>query len=278
MLKIRTISTEDFPFAIRLTDTMDWNLVEEDFEFMTELEPDGCFVLLDDSERIGIATTISYDQIGWLGNVIVSERHRGKGAGTVLVKHSIDYLTNTGVETVGLYSYLERVPFYRRLGFKAYSEFIILNGTGFSTPVTVHPGISDEDVPEVINVDGLCFGTQRKKLLKPLLLDSSNLSYKSVEKGEMLGFIVTKIYGDTADIGPLVCKQGRSDAALDLIKCALNKLQNVKVSICIPEQESEIYNMLINSGFVENFRVVRMLYGDNIDQDCIYAAESLERG
>ena len=278
MLNLKTLSTEDFQFAIRLTDTMNWNLVKEDFEFMKELEPTGCFVLLDDLTRVGIATTISYDNIGWLGNVIISERHRGKGAGSFLVKHCIDYLINTGVETVGLYSYIERVPFYRRLGFKACSEFIILNGSGLSTSVKAYPKISNKDIIEAINLDNLCFGTSREKLLKPILLDSDNLSYKSVEKGEIFGFILTKVYGDTAEIGPLVCKKGRTDIAFDLIKCTLNALPNTRVSVCIPEQESEIYNMLLNFGFVEDFRTVRMLYGTPVYQDCVYVAESLERG
>ena len=278
MLNLKTLSAEDFQFAIRLTDTMNWNLVKEDFEWMTEIEPDGCFVIFDDLTRIGIATTISYGQIGWLGNVVVSEIHRGKGAGSVLVKHCMDYLINRGVETIGLYSYVERVPFYRRLGFKGYSKFVILNGNGLSASVKAYPEISNKDLSEVINLDGLCFGTERKKLLKPILLDSDNLSYKSVEKGRMLGFIVTKVYGGSAEIGPLVCEKGRSDIALDLIKCTLNALPNTKVSICIPEQESEIYNMLTNFGFAEDFRTVRMLYGTQIYQDCVYAAESLERG
>ncbi len=277
-MTLKTLSAKDFPFAVRLTDTMNWNLVEEDFEFMTKLEPNGCFVLLDGSKRIGVATTISYDQMGWIGNVIVSETHRGRGAGTVLVKHSINYLLDAGVKTIGLYSYLERAPFYGRLGFKAFSEFVTLKGHGLSTNCKVHEEISNQDIPEAIGLDGVCFGAARKKLLEPILLDSSNLSYKYEEKGELLGFIVAKIYGDTAEIGPLVCKKGRNDIAMNLIKCTLNALPDTKVSVCIPKRESEMYDTLSNSGFVEDFSTVRMLFGVQIDQDCIYAAESLERG
>lgn len=278
LLTLKTLSSRDFPFAVQLTDTMDWNLVEEDFEFMTKLEPNGCFVLLDGSKRIGVATTISYDQIGWIGNVIVSETHRGRGAGTALVKHSINYLLDAGVKTIGLYSYLERVQFYRRLGFKAFSEFITLRGHGVSTNCKVYEEISNQDIPEAIRLDSICFGATRKKLLEPLLLDSSNLSYKFEEKGKLRGFIVAKIYGYTAEIGPLVCKKGYTNIAIELIKCTLNALPNRKVSICIPKQESEICDALTNSGFVEDFSTVRMLFGVQIDQKCIYAAESLERG
>jgi len=75
-----------------------------------------------------------------------------------------------------------------------------------------------------------------------------------------------------------VCKKGHTDIANELIKCTLNALHGTKVSVCIPKRESEIYDVLTNSGFVEDFHTLRMLFGAQIDQDCIYAAESLERG
>ena len=92
MFHIKKMSSEDFAFGIRITDSMNWNLVEEDFELMTKVEPEGCFVLLQDSARVGIATTISFDKLGWLGNVIVTESCRKKGGGSFLVQQSLEYL------------------------------------------------------------------------------------------------------------------------------------------------------------------------------------------
>jgi predicted GNAT family acetyltransferase len=96
------MTTEDFGFATELANTMDWNMAIEDFQFMTSLEPGGCFVLFDDSKPIGIATCNSYGKVGWFGNLIMKEEYRGKGAGSQLVKHAIDYLHDKGVETIGL--------------------------------------------------------------------------------------------------------------------------------------------------------------------------------
>ncbi|MDH5702305.1 MAG: hypothetical protein OEZ12_06000, partial [Candidatus Bathyarchaeota archaeon] len=62
------MSFEDLKFAVQITDQMSWNFVEEDFKFMMELEPEGCFVLLYDSERVGIATAVCFGKIGWFGN------------------------------------------------------------------------------------------------------------------------------------------------------------------------------------------------------------------
>lgn len=279
MFHVKNMSAEDFGFAVRLTDTMGWNLVEEDFEFVMELEPDGCFVLLDDSERIGLATTISLGKVGWLGNVIVSKTHWERGAGSLLVRHSVKYLKNKDVETIGLYAYIDKVPFYRRLGFEYDSEFVVLKGRGSSSPAGARlREARKNDIREIIDLDRLCFGASRRKLLEPLLLDSRNLCYVSIEDGQVLGFVVAKVYEGMAEVGPLVCRQGCKDIAIDLLKATLNKLEGYEISMCVPEEESTILDTLMRLGFSEVFRVARMFYGAHIVNGCIYVAESLERG
>jgi len=279
MFHVKNMSVEDFAFAVRITDTMGWKLVEEDFGFMMALEPEGCFVLLYDSERIGIVTTVSFDKVGWLGNLIVNESHRKKGAGSLLVRHSVDYLTNKNVETIGLYTYVDRVPFYRRFGFEYDSEFIVLKGKGFSSPTGANlREARKEDIQEVIDYDHFCFGASRRKLLEPILLDPDSLCYMSIEDGRMLGYAVAKVYGEMAELGPLVCRRGRSDIAIDLLRATINRLEGFEVSICIPKKESTILNMLMMFGFSQKFRVARMFFGLPVVKDCIYVAESLERG
>ncbi len=279
MFLIKKMSAEDFSFAVHVTDTMTWNLSQEDFKFMTNLEPDGCFIIFDDSKKIGVATTISYNRVGWLGNVIVSEKYRSKGAGALLVKHSLEYLFNRGVETVGLYSYFDKVPLYRKLGFMSHSVFTVMKGNGLSNRIIKRPKeVTEKDVSQIIYFDRFYFGASRKKLLKPMLLDSKNLCFASFKDKKILGFIVAKTYGDTAEVGPLVCPQGCDNIAIDLLKSILDRLKGVKVSLCIPKEESLIIDILKKHGFKELFQVVKMFYGNTAGRNCIYIAESLERG
>ncbi len=126
MFKIKSLTTAEFGFAVELANTMDWNMAAEDFAFMASLEPDGSFLLLDDSKRVGIATCISYGKVGWFGNLIVDETSRRKGAGRMLVQHALDYLHAKGVETVGLYAYPQLKEFYGHLGFKPDIDFALL--------------------------------------------------------------------------------------------------------------------------------------------------------
>jgi ribosomal protein S18 acetylase RimI-like enzyme len=258
---------------------MNWNLVEEDFKFMRDLEPDGCFTLFGDSERIGLATTISFGKVGWLGNVIVSKKFREKGVGSLLVRHSMEYLTEKHVETIGLYSYTNEIPFYERLGFMYDSEFVVLNKKESSSPEIINIKEAEkDDIMAIIQCDSLCFGASRKKLLKPILNDPTNLHYISKERGQILGFTVAKVYDGMVEVGPLVCQHGRTDIAIDLLKRAMDRLKSFEITICIPKKESPILETLVGIGFSEVFRVARMFWGRPIIRDCIYIAESLERG
>jgi len=280
MLQVRNMSAEDFEFAIKITDQMGWGLTEADFEFMMELEPEGCFVLLHDSERVGIATAVSFDKVGWFGNLIVSAGKRKRGGGSLLVEHALKYLAGKNVKTVGLYAYIDKIPFYARLGFEYNSEFTVLKGKGFSSPVlaTNVREAKKQDIQEVIEFDQTCFGAPRKKLLEPVLFEPNNSCYISFENSQFSGFVVTKVFHGMAELGPLVSKAGRSDIAISLLNVALNRLNGLEVSMCIPTKEASILSMLMKSGFTESFRVARMFYGPSVIRDCIYAAESLERG
>lgn len=278
MFYVKKMTKNDSAFAVEITDTMEWMLGTKDFEFMLKLEPDGCFVLCLDSQKIGVVTTVSYGKIGWLGNLIVSEKHRQKGGGSFLVKHAIKTLINKNVKTVGLYAYFGKIPFYRKLGFRYISDFIVLKGKGFASRNLRLKEATKNNALDIITLDDICFGDSRKKILDPLLLNQQNVCYTLYEDEQLSGYVLAKVFGATAELGPLVCQKGRTDIALPLLQAALNRLEGLDVSICIPEKEFLIHKTLISSGFQETFRVAKMFLGPPIITDCIYAAESLERG
>jgi GNAT superfamily N-acetyltransferase len=273
------MSPEDFDFAVQITEKMNWSLTTADFEFMIELEPEGCFVLLEDSKKIGLATTVSFGTLAWFGNLIVIESHRKKGAGSQLVKHSIEYLTHKRVRTIGLYAYMDRILFYERLGFNRDSEFTVLKGKGLSLPGKSGARKAEkQDLKEIIEFDKSCFGASRRKLLEPIILDTDNLCYTSVEGKRINGYAVAKVFRHMGEIGPLVCQKGREDVAINLLRSVLSRLEGYEVSMYVPSGESTILNFLKTSGFTESFRVARMFFASPVTKDCICMAESLERG
>jgi GNAT superfamily N-acetyltransferase len=279
LFRVRTMSAEDFEFAIEITDPMDWGLTRADFEFMLKLEPEGCFVLHDDLERVGIATTVSFGQVGWFGNLIVRENERKKGEGSLLVTHALKYLQAKKVKSVGLYAYPEAIPFYTKLGFKYDSDFTVLKGQGVSSSIDARVTEAQrQNLEQIIEFDQNCFGATRRKVVEPIIADPGNFCYTVFEDNRLVGFIATAIYGETAELGPMVCRQGRSDVAISLINASLDRLKGYEVSLCMGKKEVSVIDTLIEHGFTESFRVSRMFFGKPIIKDCIYAAESLERG
>jgi GNAT superfamily N-acetyltransferase len=273
------MTRQDSAFAVQITDQMNWGMVEEDFEFALKLEPEGCFVLFDDQERVGIATTVSFGNMGWFGNLIVEEGHRRKGAGSLLVRHSVDYLRSRGVQTVGLYAYVDKVDFYRRLSFEYDSEFTVLRGKGFSSAKREDVvEASSKNTQQVIDCDALCFGASRRKVLEPMLNDSGNVGYMYMDGKRMLGCAWAKVYDGIADLGPLVCPKGHSDVAIGLLEAVLHRLKDAEVSLCLPKKEKSVLSRLMENGFVESFPVTRMFLNPGTVNDCVYVAESLERG
>jgi GNAT superfamily N-acetyltransferase len=279
MFQVKAMSAADFPFATKLANTMNWNMAPEDFEYMLNLEPQGCFVLLDGCKQIGIATCISFGKVGWFGNLIIKEKCRSKGAGSLLVKRAVDYLQSRGVKTIGLYAYPNLLNFYGRQGFNVDEDFSVLS-------VETLPAIHAESltqpnataVQSIIKFDCAWFGGDRKKLLKSIIYEEGNLCYYMSEGEKVVGYVACTVYEKMAWVGPLVCQEGKVDVASLLLKSVLSKIEGKSVYLVLPKKERTLRDMLSNFGFKEDFSVVRMFLGSNTAKNCIYLAESLERG
>ena len=279
MFNIKPMRSKDFSFATELANTMDWNMAIEDFQFMTQLEPGGCFVAFEDSKPLGIATCISFGKVGWFGNLIVRKEYRKKGVGRLLVKHAIDYLQHKGVETIGLYAYPKLLNFYGRLGFKAEKDFVVLHAQNLNfSPKEKLSKIGKKHFKAVAKFDGECFGGFRTKLLESIILERGNLGFYSSTGTEIEGYVAATVYETMAWVGPLICQEGNVDVAVKLLNAAFAKLTGRSVYIALPKKESGLIKTLSNVGFMEDFSVVRMFFGPFVANNCIYLAESLERG
>jgi predicted GNAT family acetyltransferase len=259
---------------------MNWNMTDDDFSFMIALEPQGCFILYSDSKPIGLATTITFDHVGWVGNVIVDNRYRRQGAGSLLVQHALQYLDTQGVKTVYIYAYPAKQSFYQRLGFHTESTFIVLHGSPDILPqtsVTIIPATKTHH-SSIIAFDYDCLGYSRRKLLSSLLSLSSTRCYIALMNDSLQGYAIIKDYGSMAELGPIVCTQKAKRTSSDLIHSALRDNPVSDTFMCIPQNECALIKSLKSIGFQEDFRVVRMLRGFPLHIDCMQIAESLERG
>jgi hypothetical protein len=94
----------------------------------------------------------------------------------------------------------------------------------------------------------------------------------------ILGYALTKMYGSIAEVGPLICVPDRVDVALKLLKSALGKLADFDVYLCIQKNQMALQAYLNSVGFREEFYLTRMFLSPKLSKNCIYVAESKERG
>jgi GNAT superfamily N-acetyltransferase len=281
MFHVRKMSVEDFRFAVQLANTMDWNMAKSDFEFMSRLEPDGCFTLWQTEERVGIATCVSYGTVGWFGNLVVKPEFRRKGAGTFLVKYAVEYLTSRGAEAVGLYAYQHLVGFYGRVGFKSNDEFIVLKGVADKTQSQQTAGVAEADkvdIPGLTKFDTRCMGWDRGRLFESVLREKGNICYYSAAHSGIEAFVMAKVYDKMAEIGPILYRRNKQHVALKMIKSLLGRLNAVDIYVCLPAKETALLVSFEEAGLRESFRLTRMFLGPVAAQNCVYVPESLERG
>ncbi len=283
MLRVRKMTPEDFSFAVELSNTMNWYMSKEDFEFSTQLEPNGCFILLSEQERIGLATCISYGKVGWFGNLIVEKAFRKQGAGALLVNHAVSYLRSVGVSSIGLYAYPHLSDFYFGLGFKQDREFVVLStdrvvSSSMPNQKTKVKPLEQKEITDLLKFDNQGFNANRSKTLKPILKDTKNLAYIEYDNTQISGYIACKIYGEVAEIGPLVCKPNYLKTTVNLLKVLFAEIKGKEAYLYLPTAKTELLNVAFEVGFKEKFSLVRMFLGPSISQDWVCAAESLERG
>jgi len=137
---------------------------------------------------------------------------------------------------------------------------------------------NENDIAALIGLASVCLGGDRQKLLKSLLTIKSNACYLAFQDGEVMGFVLAKVYEEMAEIGPLLCRRYRADVAMALLKNTLQRLSNLEVYACVPVKEKILLETLKAAGLEEKFRVTRMFLGSVPAESCVYVAESLERG
>jgi len=282
-VQIRVMEPRDFDFAVRLTDMAEWDFTVEEYAWMKSLEPRGCFVAFVDDKRAGLATTINYGSIGWMGNIIVHPRFRAQGVGSELVQAAIDYLQACGARQIGLYSYVETAPFYERLGFTGDTKFIRLSADIAEAHPAQLPQMAEEHLPEAAALDERSFGACRGRLLQAIYRAGSNktVCYAALDAGRLLGFIMGRVTTPSVELGPMVCPPETERQAEELLTAALSGLRGRRVYLGVSQRSPRLYRSLRALGFHADFWVLRMWLGGEspkAEEASYRLMESLERG
>jgi GNAT superfamily N-acetyltransferase len=209
---------DDADFCLGLLRIMGWGNTRGDVERMMHYEPGGCFVAAVDGVDVGMAASIGYGAVGWMGNLIVSPDQRGRGVGARLMEEAIRHLRESGVESVCLDSVPKAIPLYKRLGFRDVQPSLRFTGEGKPLESEHAERMKPSDLSDVVELDGRVFGAPRGRVLRRVFEDFPETCFVARAGGTLTGFIMAKEGEVFHRIGPWVCDPERADVAEDLLR------------------------------------------------------------
>jgi len=259
---------------------LDW-LSETDWRRYLSLEPDGCFLAIYNDKPAGTVTTISYGRkFGWIGMLLVHPSMRRNGIGTALLHKAMDYLKNIGVETVKLDATLVGKMVYVPIGFLEEYNINRRQGIGTINNCNEFPLIEPDKMQDIIDFDANIFGFRRGNVLERLAIENPDLGFVSrSHSGCVQGYIMARKGLNAYQIGPWISVS--RTVAEELFVLMLNKLQNEKIFLDVPDVNEKGINIVEKHGFNVQRKFTRMFLGSNSYPGkpvIIYATSSPEKG
>lgn len=246
--EIRLLFESDIPAAMRLKEAAGWNQTEADWRRLLSLEPNGCFAAVRDGRLVGTTTTTIYDELAWIGMVLVDPQHRRQGIAAQLMNGALDYLKDK-VETIKLDATALGQPVYEKFGFEVESEVERWTGNAAGRE-TQSPSVMDRTA--LLDLDRLAFHADRSQLIEKLI-DDACVPPVLVTGGYALARRGTrKTY-----VGPVVAKDPQIiETLLDQM---LSRLRGREVYVDINKECVDDTSWLSNRGFVKERDLIRMV-------------------
>ena len=255
---IRIINPSDFNFIIGLASLENIKYSKKDLKRIIDFEPEGCFIAVDGEQRLGIVTTITYGNVGWIGNLLVEKSTRRRGTGTKLVKEALEYMQRKDVKIPKLYCFPNRVAFYRRLGFKTEINVQVMVGKGRKISFSEVDKLSEDKLDEIFLLDKKIFGADRSRLLYKLHQEFPKNCFTACHKKKLVGYIMANGSEDEYELGPWVClPKYQNRYGEQLLKAGINSLDKKIIDLSTP-LNNKMKEILVNYGFKKQGIAIRM--------------------
>jgi ribosomal protein S18 acetylase RimI-like enzyme len=270
------MSDADIPFAVDLSAHEKWGHLPADLQRLMAFEPNGCFVACDTHEAVGIITSTSYDDWGFLGNLIVKHEKRKDGIGASLMMHAIEYLRARGVKCIELDAVFPAVPLYRRLGFRdKYLSLRLYRPPSESGGEAISP--LPEAVDAVVAYDRLRTGLNRERMICHFFENLPEAVFVT-RNDQIAGYAVVKPRaGNVVAIGPYVADNDQ--IAESLLLPITNQYREKTIAVGVPQINHAAVALYRKYDFLYSEPSLRMYLGVRREyEENIFAIMSPEKG
>ncbi|HIJ88490.1 MAG TPA: GNAT family N-acetyltransferase [Desulfuromonadales bacterium] len=237
-MNIEPFHSDDIGTFLAMAAEENWVAELWEFTFLLSTFPQGCFAARSENgETLGFVTSLCHDRSGWIGNLIVTPKQRGRGIGATLFTTALGALRSAGAVTFWLTASSSGAPLYEKHGFTDIDRIIRWVGEGRQRHA---PGDLSLDRSELgssaIDMDFRAWGDRRSGLLAV-----------TTGRGRLLhdesGFISLQPCGDSVQFGPFSALA--SGGAERLFDVALeNVAWGTKVIIDAPASNRAALRML----------------------------------
>lgn len=247
---IRKLKATDIP-GLNILPPTEWKLDYEEYlkDYITE-DYFHAFVMVQEEEIIGTGNIFLKDNIGWLANIIVVEKHRGKGFGYTMTKFLVDFLKDKGCKTQLLIATELGEPIYRKLGFEKITDYQSFDSTldkniGYTDSIRK---LEPSDLERLYKLDKEANGENRSHFIDKFY--KTGLGYFNNDN-ELLGF-----YLPGFGRGLVLAKD--QQAGFELLKFKHSKKGSRTL---LPLENKKGIEFLENNGFKKGYKWARMRLG-----------------
>lgn len=179
-MQFRSLSEADWEVFLRWAAAENWRVSFQEQRLFHGLWRPYFFVLYTDGTVQGFVSAVVYKESGWIGNLLVDPKRRGRGYGAVLFDFALDFLRGAKVGRVWLTASAAGAPLYLRRKFVAIDRVDrwVANGLGECRAVR---RVAAKDL---VAIDQRCWGESRSTLINALVDDGEMIS-----AGEALGVL-----------------------------------------------------------------------------------------
>lgn len=165
-MRIDSPTEKDWQFFLKLARAEGWRIPPRELELYRGPLADCAFVLRRDGEVCGFVTTVAHERSGWIGNLLVPAECRGRGYGSRLFDHAVDFLRHAGMTRICLTASELGRPLYAKKGFQVVGG--IRRWVRGMDETADTPSTGEGDFDELCRLDSRVWGESRRRLLLPL--------------------------------------------------------------------------------------------------------------
>jgi GNAT superfamily N-acetyltransferase len=253
------MTAADLPLGLCLSQEAGWNQIPADWQRFLDLLPGGCFVAQCDGLPVGTTTTCIFGSVAWIAMVLVKTSHRGRGIGTALMEHALEYLDKRGVVTVRLDATPLGQPVYERLGFV--EQFQLARYEGVISEAREIPGVNvalPEHWEALAALDRTVTNTDRRQFLARLFAEQPQNVRCVHSGGRITGFITARPGAKALMVGPCM---GTPEAASLLFADAGRMYAGQRFFVDVPLVNRAATTLVEAQGLTVQRRLTRMCRG-----------------